>query len=278
MCEAVVWWTRHHAFRRNQPELKRKRLHLRGLPVQWPQNELYDSMKLVHFVFHINAGFSPRNLEFSPRRLAVDEVALQLVLPVLIITPSWLYSRLSPLVSLNVCDSPDPAFDWSQCKDLFKARSQNCEKRQLTSSYLSIRPSVRPSVCPSAWNNSAPAGRIFMKFDFWGFFETLSRKYKLDSSMTRITDTLHEYICTLRSCIAELFLEREMFRRNVVEKTKTHILCSITFFQKSCRFACWMTKATNTHSEYVILIVFHDNNGYANAPHSIALYVRCPSC
>jgi hypothetical protein len=30
-------------------------------------------------------------------------------------------------------------------------------------------------------------------------------------------------------------------------------------------FACWVTKATETHSEYVIL-PFHGNNGYANAP------------
>jgi len=27
------------------------------------------------------------------------------------------------------------------------------------------------------------------------------------------------------------------------------------------RFACWMTKAADIHSEYVILIVFHGNNG-----------------
>jgi hypothetical protein len=32
------------------------------------------------------------------------------------------------------------------------------------------------SVCPSAWNNSAPTGWIFMKFDIWAFFENLSRK------------------------------------------------------------------------------------------------------
>ena len=30
-------------------------------------------------------------------------------------------------------------------------------------------------VCPSAWNNSATNGRIFMKFGIWIFFETLSR-------------------------------------------------------------------------------------------------------
>ena len=39
----------------------------------------------------------------------------------------------------------------------FLARSLNYEKRLLESSFLSVR--------PSAWNNSAPTGRIFMKFD-----------------------------------------------------------------------------------------------------------------
>jgi len=34
------------------------------------------------------------------------------------------------------------------------------------------------------------------------------------------------------------------------------------------RIACWITKATDTHthSEYVILTAFHANNVYANAP------------
>jgi hypothetical protein len=32
------------------------------------------------------------------------------------------------------------------------------------------------------------------------------------------------------------------------------------------RFACWITKATDTHSEYEIVIALHGNNGYANAP------------
>jgi hypothetical protein len=31
------------------------------------------------------------------------------------------------------------------------------------------------------------------------------------------------------------------------------------------RIACWVTKATNTHSEYVIPTVFHSNEGYAKA-------------
>ena len=32
------------------------------------------------------------------------------------------------------------------------------------------------------------------------------------------------------------------------------------------RFTSWIPKATNTHSEYIILIAFHGNNGYANEP------------
>jgi hypothetical protein len=73
------------------------------------------------------------------------------------------------------------------------------------------------------------------------------------------------------------------------EEIKTHVLCPTTLSRKSCslwhnvekygtagqatddniiqrmRFACWITKATDTHSEYVIRLC-HGNNGYANAP------------
>ena len=48
--------------------------------------------------------------------------------------------------------------------------SQNCEKRLLASSCLSVR--------LSAWNNSVPTERIFMKFDIGLLFENLSRKFK----------------------------------------------------------------------------------------------------
>jgi hypothetical protein len=32
------------------------------------------------------------------------------------------------------------------------------------------------------------------------------------------------------------------------------------------RFTSWITKATDTHLQYVILMLFRDNNGHANAP------------
>jgi len=79
-----------------------------------------------------------------------------------------------------------------------------------------------------------------------------------------------------------------MFQTKVVDKIKTHILCSVTFFFRircplcdgventvepdrpqiirRTRVACWITKATDTHSEYAILTAFDGNNCYANAP------------
>ena len=70
-----------------------------------------------------------------------------------------------------------------------------------------------------------------------------------------------------------------MFHTNVVEKIKTHILCSITFFffenravyeimyenseqpdspqvtEWRMRIACWVNKATDTNSEYIRIIL-----------------------
>ena len=85
-----------------------------------------------------------------------------------------------------------------------------------------------------------------------------------------------------------------MFQRKFVEKIKTHVLCSITFPPPTptpreiravyeivwknmveadrpqmtiwrVRIACWITKVTETHSEYVIQLS-HCDNGYANVP------------
>jgi hypothetical protein len=66
-----------------------------------------------------------------------------------------------------------------------------------------------------------------------------------------------------------------MLQTEAVEKIKTHILCAITFSEnrtfcmekygrarqatddsiaRRMRIACWIIKATDTHSEYVIFI------------------------
>ena len=45
----------------------------------------------------------------------------------------------------------------------------------------SLKSRIRPvclSVRPSSWNNAAPTGRIFMKFNVRTFYENLSRKFR----------------------------------------------------------------------------------------------------
>ena len=79
--------------------------------------------------------------------------------------------------------------------------------------------------------------------------------------------------------LAQFVLEGEIVQSKVGEKIKRHILCSIIFsFENRAvyeimwknmagrdrpqmkiwcmRIACWIPKATNTHSQYVILIAF----------------------
>jgi hypothetical protein len=84
-----------------------------------------------------------------------------------------------------------------------------------------------------------------------------------------------------------------MFQKNVVEKIKRDILCSKLFFNRAVyelmwnnalvqdrpqmtiwrmRVGCWIPKAINTHSEYVILLLFHYDSGCTNAPEA---YVKC---
>jgi len=65
------------------------------------------------------------------------------------------------------------------------------------------------SIRPSARNDSAPTGRIFMKFDIWVYFEKLSRIFKIHSSRTGIKGAFHgRPIHVFLSYRAQFFLER----------------------------------------------------------------------
>jgi hypothetical protein len=88
---------------------------------------------------------------------------------------------------------------------------------------------------------------------------------------------------TFLSHLAHFFLEWEMFETYVVEKIKTPILCSITFFPKIVAFMrkCgkilqnraghrWQYGACALRAGYKLIICntyfFHSKNGYANQP------------
>jgi len=60
------------------------------------------------------------------------------------------------------------------------------EQAKLRKPTISFVLSVCPFVRLSAWNNSAPTGRFFMKIKFWVFFDNLSKKIKFHYNLTRI--------------------------------------------------------------------------------------------
>ena len=80
---------------------------------------------------------------------------------------------------------------------------------------ISLVMSVRLSVHQSACNNSAPPGRIFMKFAIWVFLETQSRRFHFDYNLERITGILHEGLCAVMT-VSRQFLLR---MRNSLDKS-----------------------------------------------------------
>jgi len=89
---------------------------------------------------------------------------------------------------------------------------------------------------------------------------------------------LHEYQYTFFIISCSNLLQMVNVLENIIETIKTLILCSITFFRTCAIYeimwknivemgrpqmtvwcmhiACWIPEATNTHSDYVILIAF----------------------
>jgi len=80
------------------------------------------------------------------------------------------------------------------------------------------------SVHLSAWNNSAPTGRIFMKFDIWVFFWKSVMKIWV-SLLKRITGTLYVDLRTCISC-SILLTMRNVLDRSCRENHNTHFTFS----------------------------------------------------
>ena len=163
-------------------------------------------------------------------------------------------------------------FSWSEFLGAFA---------QLQKSTISFVMYVCLSACLSI-RKERPAG-FSWSLPFEVFFKkNLSRKYKFHSNQGRIMGTVLVDLCTFMILSHWILLKLEEFQTKVVETIKTHILCSTTFFfllkpgrlwdnlekygtarrgtgdniTRCMCSACWIPKATNTHSEYVILIAF----------------------
>ena len=80
--------------------------------------------------------------------------------------------RHKPLYLCVLCESENKQrlFPYTSLADWFLGALEKFRKAT-----ISLVMSLCLSVCPSACNNSAPTGRIFMKFDIWEVFEDLSR-------------------------------------------------------------------------------------------------------
>ena len=103
------------------------------------------------------------------------------------------------------------------------------------------------------------------------------RKLHFHLNLTRITGALYKEVSTFVRISRWILLRKRNVSDNIVEKIKTHFSCS-NFFRKSfflwdkvksyctarqatddniirrMHFACWINKATGTHSKYVKLI------------------------
>jgi hypothetical protein len=109
-----------------------------------------------------------------------------------------------------------------ECETWFQVAFQNCEKRLLASSCLSVR--------LSSWNNWARTGRIFMKFDTRVFFENLSKKFMFHYYLISITGTLHEEQYTFLSYLRSILLGM----RNVSDKSYRENQMFSNCFLTSC--------------------------------------------
>ena len=92
-------------------------------------------------------------------------------------------------------------------------------------------------VCPSAWNNLAPTGRIFMTFDIWVFFPLFPHSSSNDKCFIR------------KLTISEKCDVYEMWK--IMVGTERPRMTT-----RRMRFECWIPNATDKHSEYVIPIAF----------------------
>jgi len=143
-------------------------------------------------------------------------------------------------------------------------RGTNCQQR-------SVAPTFSGFVCPSI--------RVEQHCSHWMdfceiWFENLSRKFRFHYNLTRITGNLHEDLCTFLIIFSWILLiMRNLSDKSCRENQNISFIFPkiVPFMRQSGKkyirvrhatddnitwcmhFVCWIPRATDTHSEYVIL-------------------------
>jgi len=156
------------------------------------------------------------------------------------------------------------------------------KQRKATISFVvSVRPSVRIEQLGSHWTDFHYIWHLCI-------FRKSVEKIQVSLKSDKNNGTLHEdrYVFLIISRLILLRM-RNVSDKSCWENQKTRIMFKNFIFENRAvyemwkntvlrgrpqmaiwrmRIAYWITTATYTHSEYVILIAFHYNNGYTNAP------------
>jgi len=153
--------------------------------------------------------------------------------------------------------------EWAQLRTPLRIRTKNMHSDNADvfrrGRRIAKRDCLIPYICPSV----RPHGPATLPLDGLSrnlIFETFLGKICRDtfqSNLTRIAETLYEDLCTCMKTPRWILLK--MFHTKVEEKIKTHILCTITLFRKSCRLwdnvekycragqATWQWNTTHAH-------------------------------
>ena len=118
--------------------------------------------------------------------------------------------------------------------------------------------------------------------------------------MIRITGNLHEHLSTLMGSRLIILGVINVSDKSCRENQNTYCISNDFFSRKSCllwgnvekygttrqatddnttqsvRFACWVTKVTDAHSEYVNVLLSHCNNSYVNDPQYYGIHYTWP--
>ena len=104
------------------------------------------------------------------------------------------------------------------------------KKRRLFGRVRKIAQKIRPS------GRMQQRGSHWTEFDdilYLRFFQKFVENIQLLFNLTRVSGTLYENVCTFMTISHLILLKNRHVSDKVVEKIKTHILHSITFFSKN---------------------------------------------